>query len=157
LKTTSRPIAATSGSEISRKRAAARGLLVAPLLFGFAFHCRRSRAFDLYPIRRAPSDFLTRPFLNLAISELQETSHRPTHRWNVVSEQRKSNWQHPNTYYRERKKTKHSAADKCDTRRHPHPFRTLPTKAPQIMADLGRNVILEPVHFLVEIGNPLTQ
>jgi len=74
-----------------------------------------------------------------------------------MSEQRKPNWQHPNTYYREREKTEHSATDKCDTHRHPHPFRTLPTKALQIMADPGRNASLETVHFLVEIGNPLTQ
>ena len=26
------------------------------------------------------------PFLNLAISEMQQTSHWPTHRWNVMSE-----------------------------------------------------------------------
>src|SRR5215472_13453027 len=45
------------------------------------------------------------PFLNLAISEMQETSHWLTHRWNVISDQRKSNWQHPNSYYREREET----------------------------------------------------
>src|SRR5215469_12807010 len=84
---------------------------------------------------------------------MQETSHRPTHLWNVISEQRKSNWQHPNSYYREREETEHSATDECDTNRHPHPFRTLPTKAVQITADPGRNVILEALHFLVEIGN----
>jgi hypothetical protein len=94
------------------------------------------------------------PFLNLAISEMQETSHWPTHSWNVMSEQRKSNWQHPNTYYREREETQHSAADECDTSRHPHPYRSLPTKAAQTMADPGRDVILEAIHFLVEIGNP---
>jgi hypothetical protein len=66
-----------------------------------------------------------------------------------MSEQRKSNWQHPNTYYRERKETKHPATDECDTSGYPHPFCTLATKAVQIMA-----VILEAVHFLVEIGNP---
>jgi hypothetical protein len=93
------------------------------------------------------------PFLNLAISEMQETSHWLTHRWNVISEQRKSNWQHPNSYYREREETEHSATDERDTSRHPHPFRTLPTKAFQITADPGRNVILETLHFLVEIGN----
>jgi len=93
------------------------------------------------------------PFLNLAISEMQETSHWLTHRWNVISEQRKSNWQHPNSYYREREETEHSATDECDTNRHPHPFRTLPTKAVQITDDPGRNVILEALHFLVEIGN----
>ena len=71
-----------------------------------------------------------------------------------MSEQRKSNWQHPNTYYRERKETKHPATDECDTSGHPHPFCTLATKAVQIMADPSRDVILEAVHFLVEIGNP---
>jgi hypothetical protein len=96
----------------------------------------------------------TFPFLNLAISEMQKTSHWPTHRWNVMGEQRKSNWQHPNTYYREREETEHSATDECDTSRHPHPYPTLSTKALQIMADPGRNVILEAVHFLVEIRNP---
>src|SRR5262249_54326736 len=35
----------------------------------------------------------------------------------------------------------------------PIPFRTLPTKAVQIADDQGRNVILEALHFLVEIGN----
>src|SRR5262245_34106306 len=84
---------------------------------------------------------------------MQETSHWLTHRWNVISEQRKSNWQHPNSYYREREEPEHSATDECDTNRHPHPFRTLPTKAVQITDDPGRNVILEALHFLVEIGN----
>jgi hypothetical protein len=70
-----------------------------------------------------------------------------------MSEQRKSNWQHPNTYYREREKTQHSGTNECDTSRHPHPFRMLPTKAVQITADPGGNVILEALHFLVEIGN----
>src|SRR5262249_27523564 len=55
------------------------------------------------------------PFLNLAISEMQETSHWLTHRWNVICEQRKSNWQHPNSYYREREEPEHSATDECDT------------------------------------------
>jgi len=85
---------------------------------------------------------------------MQETSHRPTHRWNVMSKQRKSNWQHPNSYYRERQEAEHSPTDECDTSRHPHPYRTLRTKALQIMADPGRDVILEAVHFLVKIGNP---
>jgi hypothetical protein len=71
-----------------------------------------------------------------------------------MSKQRKSNWQHPNTYYRERQETEHSSTDECDTSRHPHPYRTLRTKALQIMADPGRDVILEAVHFLVKIGNP---
>jgi hypothetical protein len=96
----------------------------------------------------------TLPFLNLTISELQETSHWPTHRLNVMSQQRKSNWQHPNAYYGEREEPQHSATNECDTSRHPHPYRTLPTKAVQIMADPRRDVILEAVHFLVEIGNP---
>ena len=85
---------------------------------------------------------------------MQETSYWPPHLWNVMSEQRKSNWQHPNTYHRERKETKHPATDECDTSGHPHPFCTLATKAVQIMADPSRDVILEAVHFLVEIGNP---
>src|SRR5262249_20169977 len=84
---------------------------------------------------------------------MQDTRHWLTHRWNVISEQRKSNWQHPNSYYREREETEHSATDECDTSRHPHPFRTLPTKAVQFTADPSRNVILESLHFLMEIGN----
>jgi hypothetical protein len=97
--------------------------------------------------RRAPL-----PFLNFPVSEVKETSDWPTHGWNVMSEQHKSNWQHPNTYYREREET--PGNDECGTRQHPHPYRTLPTKAVQITADPRRNVILEAVHFLVEIGNP---
>jgi hypothetical protein len=69
-----------------------------------------------------------------------------------MSEQRKSNWQHPNTYYRDREETPDT--DECDASRHPHPYRTLPTKSVQIMADRPRDVVLETVHFLVEIGNP---
>jgi hypothetical protein len=69
-----------------------------------------------------------------------------------MSEQRKSNWQHPNTYYRQREET--PGNDECDTSQQPHPYRTLPTKAVQIMADPSGDVILEAVHFLVEIGNP---
>jgi hypothetical protein len=84
---------------------------------------------------------------------MQETSHRRTHRWNVMSEQRKSDWQHPNTYYREWEETEHSTTDECDTSLHAHPYRTLPTKALQIIGDPGRDVILEAVHFLVEIGS----
>ena len=34
-----------------------------------------------------------------------------------MSEQRKSNWQHPNTYYREREETEHSATNERDTNR----------------------------------------
>jgi hypothetical protein len=83
---------------------------------------------------------------------MQETSDWPTYHWNVMSEQRKSNWQHPNTYYREREET--PGTDECDTSQHPHPNRALPTKAVQIMADPSRDVILEAVHFLVEIRNP---
>ena len=71
-----------------------------------------------------------------------------------MSEQRKSDWQHPNGYYRKREETEHAATDECDTSRHPQPFRTIPTKAVQVMPDPGRDVILEAVHFLVEIGNP---
>jgi hypothetical protein len=83
----------------------------------------------------------TLPFLNLAISEMQETSDWRTHGWNVMREQRKSNWQHPNTYYRKREET--PGNDECDTSRHLHPYRTLPTKAVQIMADQVRDVVLE--------------
>ena len=71
-----------------------------------------------------------------------------------MSEQRKSNRQHPNTYYREREETEYSAADKCNTSRHPRPYRSLPTKALQIIGDPARDVILEAIHFFVEIGNP---
>jgi hypothetical protein len=85
---------------------------------------------------------------------MQETSYWRTHGWNVVSEQRKSNWQHPNTYYRKREETQHSATDECDASRHPQPYRTLSAKAVQIAADQAGNVILEAVHFFVEIGNP---
>jgi hypothetical protein len=85
---------------------------------------------------------------------MQETSHWPTHRLNVMCQQRKSNWQHPNTYYGEREESQHSATNECDASRHPHPYRTLSTKAVQITADPGRDVILEAIHFLVEIGNP---
>ena len=84
---------------------------------------------------------------------MQETSHRRAHRWNVMSKQRKSNWQHPNTYDREREETEHSTTDECDTSRHPRPYRTLPTKSLQIIGDPGRDLILEAVHFLVEIGS----
>jgi hypothetical protein len=83
---------------------------------------------------------------------MQETSDWRTHGWNVMSEQRKSNWQHPNTYYRDREET--PGTDECDTGQYSHPYRTLPTKAVQIMADQARDVVLESVHFLVEIGNP---
>jgi hypothetical protein len=41
--------------------------------------------------RRAELKASTLPFLNLAISEMQETSYWRTDRWNVMSEQRKSN------------------------------------------------------------------
>jgi hypothetical protein len=76
----------------------------------------------------------TLPFLNLTISELQETSHWPTHRLNVMSQQRKSNWQHPNAYYGEREEPQHSATNECDTSRHPHPYRHLTN-----MAGFNRN------------------
>jgi hypothetical protein len=64
---------------------------------------------------------------------MEEASHWPAYHWNVMSEQRKSNWQHPNTYYRERQET--PGTDECDTSQHPHPYRTFPTKAVQITAD----------------------
>src|SRR5215469_6921782 len=94
------------------------------------------------------------PLLNLAIGEMQKTSHRPAHCGNVMSEQRKSNWQHPNTDYRQREEAQQSSADERDAGRHPHPYRTLPPKAVEIMANPARDVILEAVHFLVKIGNP---
>ena len=71
-----------------------------------------------------------------------------------MSEQRKSDWQHPNSYYRKWEETEHAATDESDTSRHPQPFRTIPTKAVQVMPDPGRDVTLEALHFLVEIGNP---
>ena len=95
---------------------------------------------------------LTLSLFNLAISEMQKTSDRPTHHWNVMSEQRKSNRQHPDTYYWQWEKT--PGTDECDTSQHPHPYRTLPTKAVQIVADRARDVVLEAVYFLVEIWNP---
>jgi hypothetical protein len=64
---------------------------------------------------------------------MQETSHWPAYHWNVMSEQRKSDRQHPNTHYWEREET--PGNDECDTSQHPHPYRTLPTKAVQITAD----------------------
>jgi hypothetical protein len=108
----------------------------------------------LQATRVGPLKASTLPFLDLAISEIQKTSHWRTHRWNVMSEQRKSNREHPNTYYRERKETQHSATDERNTSRHPHPYRTLPAKAVQITADKARDVILEAIHFFMEIGNP---
>src|SRR6516164_3002446 len=103
---------------------------------------------------RVSMRFSTVPLLNLAIGEMQKTSHRPAHCGNVMSEQRKSNWQHPNTDYRQREEAQQSSADECDAGRHPHPYRTLPPKAVEIMANPARDVILEAVHFLVKIGNP---
>jgi hypothetical protein len=102
-----------------------------------------------WTFQKVPS---TLSFLNLPVGEVQETSDWRTDDWNVMSEQRKSNWQHPNAYHREREET--PGNDECDTSQHPHPYRTLPTKPVQIMADPNRDVILEAVHFLVEIGNP---
>jgi hypothetical protein len=96
----------------------------------------------------------TLSLLDLAIDEMQKPSHWATHRWNIMSEQRKSDWQHPDTYYRQRKETQHSAATERNTSRHPQPCHTLTPKAVQITADPDRDVILEAVHFLVEIGNP---
>jgi len=51
----------------------------------------------------------TLPFLNVAISEIQEMSHWPPYRWNILSEQRKAKWQHPNTEKRE--ETQYSTND----------------------------------------------
>jgi hypothetical protein len=59
------------------------------------------------------------PFLNLAISEVQQTGHWPTHHRNVMSEQRKSNWQHPNTDYREWEDG--PGTDERDTTQHAQP------------------------------------
>ncbi len=70
-----------------------------------------------------------------------------------MGKQRKSNWEHPNTYDGEREQT--PGHDECETDRDPHPYRTVPTKAVQIMADPNRDVLLEAVHFLVEVGNRL--
>src|SRR5215472_9495789 len=95
---------------------------------------------------------LTLPFLNFAISEVQEMSHRPPYHWNVLSEQRKSKWQHPNTEHRE--ETQYSATDECDTSGHPYPDRMLSTKALDITPNPDGHVILKAIHFLVEIGGP---
>lgn len=102
--------------------------------------------FERYSRHRA-----TLPLLNLSISEVQDTGNWRTHGRNVMSEQRKPNRQHPDTYYREREDT--PGNDECETTQHPHPYRTLPTKTVQIMAGPSRDVILEPVYFVVEIGN----
>jgi hypothetical protein len=72
-----------------------------------------SFSFVNVPRRRPFSGVLTLPFLNLAISEMQETSDWRAHGWNIMSEQRKSNWQHPNTYYWEREET--PGTDERDT------------------------------------------
>jgi hypothetical protein len=96
----------------------------------------------------------TLPFLDLAIGEMQKPSHGPAHAWDIMSEQCKSNWQHPDAYYRQRKETQHSAATQRDTSRRPQPCRMLLPKAAEITADPEGDVILEAVHFLVEIGNP---
>jgi hypothetical protein len=100
-------------------------------------------------LEKVPS---TLSFLNFPVSEVQETSDWRTDDWNVMSEQHKSNREHPNTYDREREET--PGDDDCDTSQNPHPYRTLPSKAVQITADPNRDVILEAVHFLMEIGNP---
>src|SRR5215813_971754 len=83
---------------------------------------------------------LTLPFLNVAISEVQEMSHRPLYHWNVLSEQRKSKWQHPNTEHWE--ETQYSTTDECDSSGHPHPDRMLSTKALDIAPDPDGHVIL---------------
>jgi hypothetical protein len=83
---------------------------------------------------------------------MQETSHWPTHHWNVIGEQRKSNRQHPKTYYWEWEET--PGNDECATSQNPHPYCTLPKKALQILGHPGRDVILEAIHFLLEIRNP---
>lgn len=102
-----------------------------------------------WTFQKVPS---TLSFLNLPVGEVQKTSDWRTDDWNVMSEQRKSDWQHPNTYDWEREET--PGNDECDTSQNPHPYRALPTKAVQIAADPDRYVILEAAHFLVEIGNP---
>jgi hypothetical protein len=83
---------------------------------------------------------------------VQETSDWRAYGLYVMSEQNKSNWQHPNTYYREREET--PGNDESDAGQDPRQYRTLPTKAVQITADPSRDVILEAIHFLMEIGNP---
>jgi len=72
----------------------------------------------LVPCRRRRS---IAPSLNLAVREMQKARDWPAHRRNVMSEQRQSNWQHPDADYREREETEHSTADERDTRRHPYP------------------------------------
>src|SRR5262249_61407120 len=62
-----------------------------PMCLGSSEFLRRVRF-------RQSKRFSTLPFLNLPICEMQETSYWAAHPWNVMSEQRKSNWQHPNTY-----------------------------------------------------------
>jgi hypothetical protein len=98
---------------------------------------KRFIVFGLFA-RECPSNdrflgILRLPFLDLAISKMQEASHWPTYYCNVMSKQRKSDWQHPNTYYRKWEET--PGTDKCETSQYPHPDRTLPTKAVQIMTD----------------------
>jgi hypothetical protein len=44
-----------------------------------------------------------------------------------MSEQRKSNWQHPNTYNWEREEIRCSVTDERNTSWHSHPYRTLST------------------------------
>jgi hypothetical protein len=73
------------------------------------------------------------PFLDLAISEMQETSYWPTYCWNVMSEQRKPNRQHPNTYYGKREET--PGNDERDPSQHPQPYHTPPTEAVESMTD----------------------
>jgi hypothetical protein len=58
-----------------------------------------------------------------------------------MSQQRKSDGQHPNSYYREGEETEHAATNERDTSRHSQPFGTLPAKAIQVLADPGRDVI----------------
>jgi hypothetical protein len=59
------------------------------------------------------------PFLDLAVSKVQQASHWPAHHWNVMSEQRKSHWQHPETDYRQREKA--PRGDETDAGQDPHP------------------------------------
>ena len=82
---------------------------------------------------------------------MQDMRDRPTHHPNVVSEQRKADRQHPNAEYRE--ETQHSATGERDTGRHAYPYCARSTKALEITASPVGDVVLQAVHFLVEIGH----
>jgi hypothetical protein len=92
------------------------------------------------------------PFLDLAIDEMQQTRHWAAHHRNVMGEQRQSNRQHPNAEKRERQETEHSGNDEGDTGGHPHPYCAVPPQTVQTTTEPARDVVLEAVYFLVEIG-----